>query len=123
VQSIFNSIPKAEYEGKALVVSGDGRYWNAHATRVCLNIALTNGVKEVYIGGDNLLSTPAVSALIRKLNEQHGQGHCFGGIVLSASHNPAGPEEDFGIKFNGSNGGPSFESVTEEIFKQSKVIS
>jgi len=84
---------------------------------------LTNGVKDVYIGGDNLLSTPAVSALIRKLNEQHGQGHCFGGIVLSASHNPAGPEEDFGIKFNGSNGGPSFESVTEEIFSQSTVIS
>lgn len=88
-----------------------------------MNIALTNGVKDVYIGGDNLLSTPAVSALIRKLNEQHGQGHCFGGIVLSASHNPAGPEEDFGIKFNGSNGGPSFESVTEEIFSQSTVIS
>ena len=99
-----------------MVVSGDGRYHNKHATRVCLNIALTNGVREVYIGRDNLLSTPAVSALIRKLNADNGEGYCFGGIVLSASHNPAGPDEDFGIKFNGPNGGPSFESVTAEIF-------
>jgi len=67
-----------------------------------------------------LLSTPAVSALIRKLNAEGKD--CFGGIVLSASHNPAGPDEDFGIKFNGRNGGPSVESVTEEIFKKSKVI-
>ena len=68
MQSIFNSLKKEEYQGKVMVVSGDGRFWNAHATRVCLNIALTNGVREVYIGKDNLLSTPAVSALIRKLN-------------------------------------------------------
>jgi len=70
-----------------------------------------------------LLSTPAVSAMIRKLNEDNGDGYCFGGIVLSASHNPGGPEEDFGIKFNGKNGGPSLEDVTEEIFNQSKKIT
>ena len=61
--------------------------------------------------------------MIRKLNEVHGDGYCFGGIVLSASHNPGGPDEDFGIKFNGQNGGPSLESVTEEIFAQSKKIT
>jgi phosphoglucomutase len=70
-----------------------------------------------------LLSTPAVSAMIRKLNADNGgeeAGYCFGGIVLSASHNPGGPDEDFGIKFNSKNGGPSLENVTEEIFKQTK---
>lgn len=77
------------------------------------------------MGQHCLLSTPAVSALIRKLNEDNGglsSGYCFGGIVLSASHNPGGPDEDFGIKFNGSNGGPSLESVTDEIFAQTKII-
>jgi len=61
--------------------------------------------------------------MIRKLNEDNGPDYCFGGIVLSASHNPGGPTEDFGIKFNGKNGGPSLESVTEEIFAQSKKIT
>ena len=60
--------------------------------------------------------------MIRKLNKDNKEGYCFGGIVLSASHNPGGPDEDFGIKFNGQNGGPSLESVTEEIFEQSKII-
>lgn len=116
VQSIFNALPKAEYEGKAMVVSGDGRYYNDVATQIIIQIAISNGVRQVYVGQHCLLSTPAVSAMIRKLNEVNGAGYCFGGIVLSASHNPGGPEEDFGIKFNGQNGGPSLESVTEEIF-------
>lgn len=60
--------------------------------------------------------------MIRALNEKNGQGYCFGGIVLSASHNPGGPDEDFGIKFNGSNGGPAPESVTGKIFENSKII-
>ena len=123
VQSIFNALPKAEYEGKALVVSGDGRYYNDVATQIIIQIAFTNGVRQVYIGQHCLLSTPAVSAMIRKLNEDNGDNYCFGGIVLSASHNPGGPEEDFGIKFNGKNGGPSLEDVTEEIFNQSKKIT
>lgn len=123
VQSIFNSLPNAEYEGKAFVVSGDGRYYNDVAVQVCIQIALSNGVRQVYIGQHCLLSTPAVSAVIRKLNADNGEGYCFGGIVLSASHNPGGPDDDFGIKFNGANGGPSVESVTEEIFAQSKKIT
>lgn len=77
----------------------------------------------MYVGQHCLLSTPAVSALIRKLNEDNGADYCFGGIVLSASHNPGGPTEDFGIKFNGKNGGPSLESVTDEIFEQTKKIT
>jgi len=101
VQSIFNALPKAEYEGKAMVVSGDGRYYNDVATQIIIQIAVSNGVRQVYVGQHRLLSTPAVSAMIRKLNEVNGAGYCFGGIVLSASHNPGGPDEDFGIKFNG----------------------
>ena len=123
VQSIFNALTKAEYEGKAMVVSGDGRFYNDVAVQVCIQIALSNGVRQVYVGQHGLLSTPAVSAVIRKLNKDNGEGYCFGGIVLSASHNPGGPEDDFGIKFNGANGGPSVESVTEEIFNQSKKIT
>ena len=105
-----------------MVVSGDGRYHNDVATQTIIQIALSNGVREIYIGQHCLLSTPAVSAMIRKLNKDNKEGYCFGGIVLSASHNPGGPDEDFGIKFNGQNGGPSLENVTEEIFAQSKVI-
>lgn len=123
VQSIFNALPKDEYTGKAMVVSGDGRYHNDVATQVIIQIAVSNGVKELYIGQHCLLSTPAVSAMIRRLNEEKGADYCFGGIVLSASHNPGGPDDDFGIKFNGKNGGPSLESVTEEIFNQSKKIT
>jgi len=123
VQSIFNALPKAEYEGKCMVVSGDGRYYNDVATQICIQIALSNGVSRVVVGQHCLLSTPAVSSMIRKLNEDNGPDYCFGGIVLSASHNPGGPTEDFGIKFNGKNGGPSLESVTEEIFAQSKKIT
>lgn len=108
--------------GKALVVSGDGRYHNDVAVQKIIQIAASNGVRQIYVGQHCLLSTPAVSALIRKLNAQHGEGYCFGGIVLSASHNPGGPDEDFGIKFNGSNGGPAPESVTESIFAETKVI-
>ena len=119
VQSIFNALPEYQYKGKALVVSGDGRFYNDEATQIIIQIAFSNGVRQVYVGQHCLLSTPAVSALIRKLNAENGgeaAGYCFGGIVLSASHNPGGPDEDFGIKFNGVNGGPSVESVTNEIF-------
>lgn len=69
------------------------------------------------------MSTPAVSALIRKLNQDYDPDFCFGGIILSASHNPGGPDEDFGIKFNGKNGGPAPENVTEEIFAQTQKIT
>jgi phosphoglucomutase len=123
VQSIFDSLKKEEYQGKAMVVSGDGRYHNDVATQTIIQIAVSNGVRQLYIGQHCLLSTPAVSAMIRKLNEDNGEGYCFGGIVLSASHNPGGPDEDFGIKFNGANGGPSLEAVTDSIFAKTKVIT
>lgn len=93
------------------------------ATQICIQIAFSNGVRQVYVGQHCLLSTPAVSALIRKLNKENGEGYCFGGIVLSASHNPGGPDDDFGIKFNGPNGGPSLESVTNQIFEETKKIT
>lgn len=122
VQSIFNALPKETYTGKALVVSGDGRFYNDEATQIIISIAIANGVRKVYVGQHCLLSTPAVSSLIRKLNRDNGPDYCFGGIVLSASHNPGGPTEDFGIKFNGANGAPSTEAVTDEIFNQTQKI-
>jgi len=73
-------------------------------------------VREVFIGQDALLSTPAVSHLVRTIDPKN----CMGGVILSASHNPGGPTEDFGIKFNGPNGGPAPESVTEAMFAKTK---
>jgi phosphoglucomutase len=91
VQSIFNALHPSEYKGKTMVVSGDGRYHNDVATQTIIQIAVSNGVSRIYVGQHCLLSTPAVSAMIRKLNEDNGPDYCFGGIVLSASHNPGGP--------------------------------
>ena len=91
MQSIFNALPKSEFKGKAMVVSGDGRYHNDVATQTIIQIAASNGVSRIYVGQHCLLSTPAVSAMIRKLNQDNGPDYCFGGIVLSASHNPGGP--------------------------------
>ncbi len=113
VQSIFNSLNG--YANKTLVLGGDGRYYNQQAIQIILRMAAANGFGTVLVGRDGLLSTPAVSCLIRK-------NKAFGGIVLSASHNPAGPDGDFGIKYNIANGGPAPESVTEQIFKHSRSI-
>lgn len=85
-------------------------------------MAAANGVKDVYVGLNGIISTPAASALIRKLNKDHGEDYCFGGVLLTASHNPGGEDEDFGIKFNSKNGGPALESLTNKIFDHSKVI-
>ena len=90
VQALFNSLDG--YEGATLVVGGDGRYYNRTAIQTILKMAAANGFGRVLLGCDGLLSTPAASALIR-------QHQAFGGIILSASHNPAGPDGDFGIKF------------------------
>jgi phosphoglucomutase len=87
-------------------------------------MAAANGVREIYVGLDGLVSTPAASAIIRKLNKDHGdENYCVGGILLTASHNPGGEDEDFGIKFNSKNGGPALESLTNKIFEHSKVIT
>ncbi len=101
--------------GKTFVLGGDGRYFNDLAVQTILGMAAANGAARVIVGRGGILSTPAASHLIR-LNKTDG------GIILSASHNPGGPEEDFGIKFNMANGGPAPESVTEAIFQRSRVL-
>ncbi len=114
VQSIFDSIEAPP--GSTIALGGDGRYFNREAIQIILKMAAANGFGRVLVGKGGILSTPAASCVIRKY-------HTFGGIVLSASHNPAGPKEDFGIKFNIANGGPAPEKVTEAIFARSKNIT
>ncbi|MFM9912773.1 MAG: alpha-D-glucose phosphate-specific phosphoglucomutase [Methylophilaceae bacterium] len=114
VQSIFDSI--AAPKGSTIALGGDGRYFNREAIQIILKMAAANGFGRVLVGKGGILSTPAMSCVIRKYKT-------FGGIVLSASHNPAGPKEDFGIKFNIANGGPAPEKVTEAIYARSKVIN
>ncbi|MCC5896926.1 MAG: alpha-D-glucose phosphate-specific phosphoglucomutase [Phormidium sp. BM_Day4_Bin.17] len=113
IQAIFNSLE--DYQGKTLVLGGDGRYYNRTAIQIILKMAVANGVGRVLVGRGGILSTPAASCIIRKTG-------AFGGIILSASHNPGGPEGDFGVKFNTSNGGPAPEKVTSAIFEASKTI-
>ncbi len=113
VQSIFDSVEN--YQGSTLVLGGDGRYYNDTAIQTIIRMAAANGFGKIIIGQNGILSTPAVSHLIRK------QG-AFGGIVLSASHNPAGPDGDFGIKYNIGNGGPAPENITEKIFRNTQLI-
>ncbi len=113
VQSIFDSLEN--FTGETLVVGGDGRYYNDVAVHTILKMAAANGFARVLVGQSGLLSTPAVSCIIRKYN-------AFGGIILSASHNPGGPDGDFGIKYNISNGGPAPEKYTEAMFQRSKEI-
>jgi phosphoglucomutase len=113
VQSIFDALEVPE--NPSLVVGGDGRYYNADAIQIILKMAAANGIAHVIVGQNGLLSTPAVSNLIRKYK-------CVGGIVLSASHNPGGPNGDFGIKYNAANGGPAPEKITDAIFERTKSI-
>ena len=114
VQSIFNSL--SGFEGKTLVLGGDGRYFNVEAIQIVLKMAAANGFGRVMVGQNGILSTPAASHLIRK-------NKAFGGIILSASHNPGGPDGDFGIKYNASNGGPAPEKITDAIFEITKTLS
>ncbi|NJM71696.1 MAG: alpha-D-glucose phosphate-specific phosphoglucomutase [Scytonema sp. RU_4_4] len=114
VQSIFDSLQG--YQGQTLVLGGDGRYYNRQAIQTILKMAAANGFGRVMVGQGGILSTPATSAIIRKYDT-------FGGIILSASHNPGGPDADFGIKYNIGNGGPAPEKVTEAIYNRSKEIN
>ncbi|RKZ38964.1 MAG: alpha-D-glucose phosphate-specific phosphoglucomutase [Gammaproteobacteria bacterium] len=114
VQSIFDSLEG--FQGKTLVIGGDGRYYNQIAIQTILKIAAANDFGQVLVGQNGLLSTPAASVLIRKYQ-------AFGGIILSASHNPGGQDGDFGIKYNISNGGPAPENVTDAIYEQTEKIS
>ncbi len=114
VQAIFDSI--GDVAGKTLVVGGDGRYHNRAAVQTILRMAAANGFAKVMVGRGGILSTPAASCVIRKYGT-------FGGIILSASHNPGGPDEDFGIKYNIPAGGPAPEGVTEAIYARTRAIA
>ncbi|CAN8072900.1 unnamed protein product [Agarophyton chilense] len=114
VQSLFSSLDALK--GSTIALGGDGRYWNTEAIRIICRIAAANGVKHVKVGHNGILCTPAMSAVIRAQS-------LYGGIILTASHNPGGPTNDFGIKYNVSNGGPAPESVTSRIFANTKSIS
>ncbi|KSV72651.1 phosphoglucomutase [Sinorhizobium sp. GW3] len=113
IQSIFDSLEG--FLGETLVIGGDGRFYNREVIQIAIKMAAANGFGRVLVGRGGILSTPAASNVIRKYK-------AFGGIVLSASHNPGGPTEDFGIKYNIGNGGPAPEKITDAIFARSKVI-
>ena len=114
IQSIFDSLEG--FAGQTLVIGGDGRYYNPEVVQTAIRMAAANGFGRVLVGQSGFLSTPAASNLIRKYR-------AFGGIILSASHNPGGPDGDFGIKYNASNGGPAPEKITDAIFAKTKTIS
>ena len=113
IQSVFDCWPKLH--GATLVIGGDGRYWNREAIAVVLRMAAANGVKRCVVGRDGLLSTPAASLLIPEVG-------AAGGFILTASHNPGGPDGDFGVKFNVDNGGQASETLTEAIYARSLTI-
>jgi phosphoglucomutase len=113
VQSIFDSLEG--FSGKTLVLGGDGRYFNERAIQTIVRMAVANGFGRVLVGQHGILSTPAASCVIRARR-------AFGGIILSASHNPGGPDGDFGIKYNAGNGGPASEALTEAIYRRTQAI-
>ena len=113
VQSVFDCL--TGFEGQTLVLGGDGRYLNREVIQIVLKMAGANGFGRVLVGQGGILSTPAASHLIRASD-------AFGGLILSASHNPGGPDEDFGIKYNVGNGGPAPEKVTDAIHARTLVI-
>jgi phosphoglucomutase len=113
IQSTFDAI--GGVGGKTLVVGGDGRFFNAQATQTIIKMACANAAAGIIVGRNGLLSTPAASHLIRKNNAD-------GGLILSASHNPGGIDQDFGVKFNGANGGPAAESITDAIYAATTTI-
>lgn len=112
MQAIFDSI---NAEGVTLVIGGDGRYFSPETVQTILRIGSANGVGKFIIGQNAILSTPAASNIIRKYKAD-------GGILLTASHNPGGPDNDFGIKYNVSNGGPAPENVTNKIYEKTLAI-
>ncbi|MQM29827.1 MAG: alpha-D-glucose phosphate-specific phosphoglucomutase [Candidatus Accumulibacter phosphatis] len=114
VQAIFDTL--SGQQGKTLVVGGDGRYYNDVAIQTILRMAAAAGFGRAMVGRDGILSTPAASAVIRKWQ-------AFGGLILSASHNPGGPDGDFGIKYNLGNGGPANETFTDAVYQRTQEIS
>ena len=114
IQSVFDSI--GDIAGQTLVVGGDGRYLNRDVIQTVLRMAAANGFARVLVGRGGILSTPAASHVIRRYG-------AHGGLILSASHNPGGPDEDFGIKYNIGNGGPAPERITDAIFARTTTIT
>ena len=114
IQSVFDALEG--FPGQTLVIGGDGRYYNSEVIQTAIRMAAANGFGRVMVGRGGLLSTPAASHLIRKYR-------AFGGIILSASHNPGGPDGDFGIKYNAANGGPAPEKLTDAIFARTRSIA
>lgn len=114
IQSLFDSLPGKE--GQTLVIGGDGRYFNDTVIQTAIRMAAANGFGQVLVGRGGILSTPGASHVIRHYG-------AFGGIILSASHNPGGPDGDFGIKYNASNGGPAPERVTDAVYARSREIT
>ena len=108
VEAVFRILPGVE--GGTLVLGGDGRYGNRRAIDVILRMGAAHGLSKVVVATDGILSTPAASNLIRK-------HQAIGGIILSASHNPGGPDGDFGVKVNGANGGPTPASFTDAVYE------
>ncbi|KAA1119658.1 Phosphoglucomutase-2 [Puccinia graminis f. sp. tritici] len=115
IQAILDGMPEPGAKGSTLVVGGDGRYYSPECIQKIIKLAAGNQVKHLIIGHKGILSTPAVSNLIRKRKAD-------GGILLTASHNPGGPNADFGIKYNVSNGGPAPEGVTDKIYEITKTL-
>ena len=113
VQSIFDCLP--DKQGKVLVLGGDGRYYNDTAIQIILRMAAAAGFARVLVGQNGILSTPAASAVIRKRQ-------AFGGLILSASHNPGGIDGDFGLKYNLGNGGPANENFTDAVYQRTQNI-
>jgi phosphoglucomutase len=118
VQGLFNCLPLHDLRqpNAAICIGGDGRFWNKEAIQVIIKMCAANGLRKVIVGQNGILSTPAVSACIRH------SPRVLGGIILTASHNPGGPDADFGIKYNGTNGGPAPESFTDKIYEETKNI-
>lgn len=115
IQSLFNALGD-EAKGQTIGLGGDGRYFNKEAVQIILKLAAGNGIKKVIVGQNAFMATPAMSALIRRRS-------LYGGLIMSASHNPAGPDEDWGIKFNYSSGEPAPEKITDKIFGFTESIS
>ena len=138
VQATFDAIKATgtDVSKGSLVIGGDGRYFNDLAIQTIIKMGIANGVTSFWIGKDGLLSTPAVSAIIRErgssdlspksclldCRKMDVTGKAFGAFILTASHNPGGPEEDFGIKYNCENGGPAPEKLTDEIYNNTTTI-
>lgn len=122
VQSTFNALQRHGGVPAVLVVGGDGRYYLPEAVQVILKVAAANGVRSVWVGQNGVLSTPAVSTIVRRRRD--AEGRCAtGAFILTASHNPGGPNADFGIKYNSENGGPAPEKLTSDIYEETVKIT